>query len=87
MALAVELCFDDLDAPPERITGVEVPMPYAANLEAASLPQVRATGCCGAAADKELLPLVVACCCWVLRCVRRGRVGRQPPGTAEWVGP
>lgn len=40
MALATELCFDDLDAPPERITGVEVPMPYAANLEAASLPQI-----------------------------------------------
>lgn len=40
MALAVELCFDDLDAPPERVTGVEVPMPYAANLEAAALPQV-----------------------------------------------
>ena len=49
MALAVELCFDDLDAPPERITGVEVPMPYAANLEAASLPQVQGHGllyCC-----------------------------------------
>lgn len=40
MSLAVELCFDELDAPPERITGVEVPMPYAANLEAASLPQI-----------------------------------------------
>jgi pyruvate dehydrogenase E1 component beta subunit len=36
----VEECFDDLDAPPERVTGAEVPMPYAQNLEAAALPQV-----------------------------------------------
>ena len=40
ISVAVEECFDDLDAPPERITGVEVPMPYAENLEAAALPQV-----------------------------------------------
>lgn len=40
VAIAVEECFDDLDAPPERVTGAEVPMPYAANLEAAALPQV-----------------------------------------------
>lgn len=40
MSLAVELCFDDLDAPPERVTGVEICMPYAANLEAAALPTV-----------------------------------------------
>lgn len=38
--VAVEECFDDLDAPPERITGAEVPMPYATNLEAAALPKV-----------------------------------------------
>ena len=31
---------DDLDAPPERICGAEVPMPYAANLEAMALPTV-----------------------------------------------
>lgn len=36
----MELAFDDLDAPVERVTGVEVPMPYAANLEAAALPSV-----------------------------------------------
>lgn len=41
IAIANEECFDDLDAPPERVTGAEVPMPYAANLEAAALPQVR----------------------------------------------
>lgn len=40
VSIAVEDCFDDLDAPPERITGVDVPMPYAANLEAAALPQI-----------------------------------------------
>jgi pyruvate dehydrogenase E1 component beta subunit len=32
--------FDSLDAPVERITGVDVPMPYAINLEKACLPQV-----------------------------------------------
>lgn len=32
--------FDFLDAPPERVTGADVPMPYAANLEKAALPQV-----------------------------------------------
>ena len=42
IAIATEECFDDLDAPPERVTGAEVPMPYAANLEAAALPQVTA---------------------------------------------
>lgn len=35
-----EDAFDDLDAPLERITGAEVPMPYAINLEKAALPQV-----------------------------------------------
>lgn len=32
--------FDDLDAPPIRVTGMDVPMPYAANLEKLALPQV-----------------------------------------------
>ncbi len=40
VSVAVEDCFDELDAPPERITGVDVPMPYAAALEAAALPHV-----------------------------------------------
>ena len=40
MSIAIEDCFDELDAPPERITGVEVPMPYEASLEAACLPQI-----------------------------------------------
>jgi pyruvate dehydrogenase E1 component beta subunit len=39
-AIVGELAFDSLDAPIERVTGVEVPMPYAANLEAAALPSV-----------------------------------------------
>lgn len=39
-ATAMEMCFDDLDAPVARLTGAEVPMPYAANLEQACLPQV-----------------------------------------------
>lgn len=32
--------FDYLDAPLERITGSDIPMPYAANLEKVALPQV-----------------------------------------------
>lgn len=32
--------FDYLDAPPTRLCGADIPMPYAANLEAMALPQV-----------------------------------------------
>ena len=32
--------FDDLDAPPVKVSGADVPMPYAANLEALALPSV-----------------------------------------------
>jgi pyruvate dehydrogenase E1 component beta subunit len=35
-----EQAFDWLDAPPVRITGKDVPMPYAANLEKLALPSV-----------------------------------------------
>ena len=35
----IEQCFDWLDAPPVRVTGADVPMPYAANLEKLALPQ------------------------------------------------
>ena len=38
-ALAMERAFDDLDAPVARVTGADVPMPYAANLEQMALPQ------------------------------------------------
>jgi pyruvate dehydrogenase E1 component beta subunit len=31
-------CFDHLDAPPERVTNLDVPMPYATNIEALVLP-------------------------------------------------
>jgi pyruvate dehydrogenase E1 component beta subunit len=34
------LAFDYLDAPPLKITGADVPMPYAANLEKLALPSV-----------------------------------------------
>ena len=37
-ALMMEHCFDDLDAPVTRVHGEDVPMPYAANLEALALP-------------------------------------------------
>jgi pyruvate dehydrogenase E1 component beta subunit len=37
-ALMMEQAFDWLDAPVIRVTGEDVPMPYAANLEALALP-------------------------------------------------
>ena len=40
LSVAVEEAFDYLDAPPERVTGVDVPMPYAEKLEKAALPSV-----------------------------------------------
>ena len=39
IATVTEHCFDWLDAPPARVAGVDVPMPYAANLEKLALPQ------------------------------------------------
>jgi pyruvate dehydrogenase E1 component beta subunit len=39
-ALMMEHAFDWLDAPVHRVTGKDVPMPYAANLERLALPQV-----------------------------------------------
>jgi pyruvate dehydrogenase E1 component beta subunit len=38
-AIAMEHAFDHLDAPVQRVTGKDVPMPYAANLERMALPQ------------------------------------------------
>jgi pyruvate dehydrogenase E1 component beta subunit len=38
-ALMMEHAFDYLDAPVVRVAGVDVPMPYAANLEKLALPQ------------------------------------------------
>jgi pyruvate dehydrogenase E1 component beta subunit len=35
-----EEAFDWLDAPVTRVTGKDVPMPYAANLEKLALPQI-----------------------------------------------
>jgi pyruvate dehydrogenase E1 component beta subunit len=40
VSIVTEEAFDELDAPPERITGAEVPMPYAANLDALALPTI-----------------------------------------------
>ena len=39
-ALVMEEAFDYLDAPVARVAGVDVPLPYAANLEKLALPQV-----------------------------------------------
>ena len=38
VARVVAEAFDYLDAPPLRVTGKDVPMPYAANLEKLALP-------------------------------------------------
>jgi pyruvate dehydrogenase E1 component beta subunit len=38
-ALCMEHAFDDLDAPVMRVCAADVPLPYAANLEALALPQ------------------------------------------------
>jgi pyruvate dehydrogenase E1 component beta subunit len=38
-AVIMEQAFDYLDAPVARVAGVDVPMPYAANLEKLALPQ------------------------------------------------
>src|SRR2546428_658179 len=38
VALVARDAFDDLDAPPERVTSLDVPMPYARNLEERGLP-------------------------------------------------
>jgi len=37
-AIIQEQAFDELDAPVERISGAEVPAPYARNLEVAAFP-------------------------------------------------
>jgi len=39
-ALVAEQAFDDLDAPPRRLAGVDTPIPYAAHLEKTVVPQV-----------------------------------------------
>jgi pyruvate dehydrogenase E1 component beta subunit len=39
-AVVMEECFDWLDAPLKRVTGKDVPLPYAANLERLAVPQV-----------------------------------------------
>jgi pyruvate dehydrogenase E1 component beta subunit len=36
----MENCFDFLDAPPVRVHGLDIPMPYAANLEKLALPRL-----------------------------------------------
>jgi pyruvate dehydrogenase E1 component beta subunit len=39
-AMVMEEAFDYLDAPVERVSGKDVPLPYAANLEKLALPQI-----------------------------------------------
>jgi pyruvate dehydrogenase E1 component beta subunit len=36
----MEHAFDHLDAPPARVHGADIPMPYAANLEKLALPRL-----------------------------------------------
>ncbi|MBS1895126.1 MAG: pyruvate dehydrogenase complex E1 component subunit beta, partial [Actinobacteria bacterium] len=37
-ALITEQAFDELDAPPQRVTGADVHMPYSRRLEQAAIP-------------------------------------------------
>jgi pyruvate dehydrogenase E1 component beta subunit len=39
-ALMMDQAFDWLDAPVKRVAGLDIPLPYAANLEKMALPQV-----------------------------------------------
>ena len=39
ISVVIEQAFDWLDAPPARVAGVDVPLPYAANLERLALPK------------------------------------------------
>ena len=39
-SLVAEEAFDDLDAPPRRLAGLETPIPYAQHLEKTVVPQV-----------------------------------------------
>src|SRR2546421_12007076 len=39
-SLVAEEAFDDLDAPPKRLAGLETPIPYAQHLEKSVVPQV-----------------------------------------------
>jgi pyruvate dehydrogenase E1 component beta subunit len=39
-AIVAEEAFDDLDAPPRRLAGLETPIPYAQHLEKSVVPQV-----------------------------------------------
>ena len=39
-AIVAEEAFDDLDAPPRRVAGLETPIPYAQHLEKTVIPQV-----------------------------------------------
>ncbi|MEE8661222.1 Pyruvate dehydrogenase E1 component subunit beta [Acetobacteraceae bacterium EV16G] len=38
-AMICEKAFDELDAPPARVCGLDIPLPYASNLEKLALPQ------------------------------------------------
>ena len=54
-ARIMEQAFDYLDAPVARVTGKDVPMPYAANLEKLALPSVAEVVAGG---ESRLLPLI-----------------------------
>ncbi len=60
-----EAAFHELDAPPARLCGAEVPIPYAAHLEAAAIPQVdsivdAARAACGASVEGPDEPVGVS---------------------------
>jgi pyruvate dehydrogenase E1 component beta subunit len=44
ITLVAREAFDDLDAPPDRVTNLDVPMPYATELEHQVLPSAERVG-------------------------------------------
>ena len=64
-AIIQEQAFDDLDAPVERVSGAEVPAPYARNLEIAAFPSEQQMidavhrRCSTEEAEREPMPNVI----------------------------
>ena len=56
-------CFDDLDAPVERVGMAEVPLPYAKNLELAAMPGDGADRRGGALGAQPLIPACLSSSC------------------------
>ena len=58
-ALVTEQAFDHLDAPVQRVTGADVPMPYSKRLEQSAIPHCRARRQRGAGDDRGSAPRLI----------------------------